>query len=200
MVADPKTSQRPGVPPSPLAVNSLENWHTIHRKATDVSTVLRFVLAVISSNWIPYHSLPAPATRGAEKACRADCCAIAPFCSPTGRGWGSTEGANSATLNGLVGRGARIRTADLLRPRQARYQAAPRPEGSGVRGQGLGVRGKEPASPDPPLLSFPQTQARARDFPAPHTWHLEPSTCFSFCQGCGLLSSEFRGKVNHLDT
>ena len=26
------------------------------------------------------------------------------------------------------GRGARIRTADLLRPRQARYQAAPRPE------------------------------------------------------------------------
>ena len=27
-----------------------------------------------------------------------------------------------------VGRGARIRTADLLRPRQARYQAAPRPE------------------------------------------------------------------------
>ena len=27
-----------------------------------------------------------------------------------------------------IGRGARIRTADLLRPRQARYQAAPRPE------------------------------------------------------------------------
>jgi hypothetical protein len=27
-----------------------------------------------------------------------------------------------------VGRGARIRTADLLRPRQARYQAAPRPD------------------------------------------------------------------------
>ena len=26
------------------------------------------------------------------------------------------------------GRGARIRTGDLLRPRQARYQAAPRPE------------------------------------------------------------------------
>ena len=26
-----------------------------------------------------------------------------------------------------AGRGARIRTADLLRPRQARYQAAPRP-------------------------------------------------------------------------
>ena len=29
---------------------------------------------------------------------------------------------------GSIGRGARIRTADLLRPRQARYQAAPRPE------------------------------------------------------------------------
>ena len=28
----------------------------------------------------------------------------------------------------MIGRGARIRTADLLRPRQARYQAAPRPE------------------------------------------------------------------------
>ena len=27
-----------------------------------------------------------------------------------------------------LGRGARIRTGDLLRPRQARYQAAPRPE------------------------------------------------------------------------
>ena len=31
--------------------------------------------------------------------------------------------------NKKFGRGARIRTADLLRPRQARYQAAPRPEG-----------------------------------------------------------------------
>ncbi len=30
-----------------------------------------------------------------------------------------------------IGRGARIRTADLLRPRQARYQAAPRPEMGG---------------------------------------------------------------------
>ena len=28
----------------------------------------------------------------------------------------------------LTGRGARIRTADLLRPRQARYQTAPRPD------------------------------------------------------------------------
>ena len=28
----------------------------------------------------------------------------------------------------FFGRGARIRTADLLRPRQARYQAAPRPD------------------------------------------------------------------------
>ncbi len=33
--------------------------------------------------------------------------------------------ASDAWMNG---RGARIRTADLLRPRQARYQAAPRPE------------------------------------------------------------------------
>jgi hypothetical protein len=34
----------------------------------------------------------------------------------------------NSSLIDLYGRGARIRTADLLRPRQARYQAAPRPE------------------------------------------------------------------------
>jgi hypothetical protein len=34
---------------------------------------------------------------------------------------------NKASV-GDVGRGARIRTGDLLRPRQARYQAAPRPD------------------------------------------------------------------------
>ncbi len=35
------------------------------------------------------------------------------------------------TCHWFIGRGARIRTADLLRPRQARYQAAPRPEMAG---------------------------------------------------------------------
>src|SRR4029077_1804306 len=41
----------------------------------------------------------------------------------------------------IYGRGARIRTADLLRPRQARYQAAPRPD------EARDFSGQAPAKP-----------------------------------------------------
>ena len=53
---------------------------------------------------------------------------LSPCSKPLGRR--KNAGLHMLRLSGSnrSGRGARIRTADLLRPRQARYQAAPRPE------------------------------------------------------------------------
>lgn len=41
---------------------------------------------------------------------------------------GDATGPKPLKVRETDGRGARIRTGDLLRPRQARYQAAPRPD------------------------------------------------------------------------
>ncbi len=78
-----------------------------------------------------------------------------------------------AALYHLYGRGARIRTGDLLRPRQARYQAAPRPDEARRQVLVLGVRG----------ALEPNT----------YTWYLEPDTeklLFSFCQACAIVSTK----------